>query len=52
MKKERITYKTNEDIWKIKRELKAKGYTQTTDAYWVQIFENANENKIIIAERN
>ncbi len=45
----RITYKTNEEGWKLERDFKEKGYTKTSDCYWYQHFQKG-EN-IVILER-
>ena len=45
----RMTYETNEQLWKIENELKAKGYRKSSDCYWAQIFSNGKDE--IITER-
>lgn len=50
-KEERINYQTNEEIWKLERELKEKGYKKTSEAYWAQIFEDDNGNRVITTRK-
>ena len=35
-----ITFKTNEQLWKIENAAASAGYKKTDDCYWAQIFRN------------
>lgn len=45
----KITFKGNQQAWKLQKECKEKGFTKVADCYWVIIFEK--DNKRIILER-
>lgn len=46
----RITYKTNAECWKLEREYKEKGFVETGDCYWTQVFEKGDETVVLIRE--
>lgn len=45
-----INYNDNDKYWKLKRQLKDKGYKLTADCYWTQIFEKGNRTIILNRE--
>lgn len=45
----RITYTTNEECWKLERDLKEKGYSKTSDCYWYQHFQKGDS--LVILEK-
>lgn len=45
----KIQYRTNEEYWAIKADMRAKGYVMTGDCYWCQVFTNGKET--VVAER-
>ena len=47
MKKIKISYTTNKQIWKIERTAAEHGYTKTSDCYWAQIFSAEDGSEII-----
>lgn len=47
MKTIKISYTTNEQIWKIERTAAEHGYTKTSDCYWAQIFRAEDGSEII-----
>lgn len=46
--KKKITYTTNEEYWKLKKDLRAKGYKLTGDCYWTQVFEKDGDEIVAV----
>ena len=46
----KMTYSTNEELWKLEHLLKFAGFQKTEECYWVQIYRN--NDKLVVLERN
>ncbi len=47
----RITYKSNEELWKIERAAKLLGFKEISNCYWAQIFKDTETGYEFCSER-